>query len=100
MVKAKKIYVKYQVNPWCTTELFKYWIKNVFIPYQNDIMKNKCLLIFRATIHINSEIIDYLQLSIKYVLIPPIFTRFLQPLDVAINKLFKMGLKQRYLDFQ
>ena len=47
------------------------------------------------------EIIDYLQLlNIKYILIPPGFKRFLQPLDVAINKPFKIGLKQKYLDFQ
>ena len=49
------------------------------------------MLFDRATTHITSEIIDYLHLlNIKYVLIPSGFTRFLQPLDVGINKLFKI----------
>jgi len=102
LVKDKKIFVKCQDNSWCTAELFKFWIKDIFIPYQNNIVKKKCLLIFdRATTHLTTEILDYLQfLNIKYVLIPAGFTRFLQPLDVAINKPFKIGLKHKYLEFQ
>ena len=37
--KDKKIYVKCQDNSWCTAELFKFWIKNIFLPYQNNIVK-------------------------------------------------------------
>ena len=52
IVKDKKIYIKCQANSWCTAELFKYWIKKIFIPYQDNIVKNRCLLIFDRLLHI------------------------------------------------
>ena len=38
--------------------------------------------------------------NIDYIIIPEGFTKYLQPLDVAINKPFKMALKKEYLKFQ
>ena len=102
IVKEKKIYIKCQENSWCTTDLFKFWLNKIFLHYQNCIKKKNCLLIFdRATSHINSDIINYMNLNnIYYVIIPSGFTRFLQPLDLSINKPFKNALKEKYLNYQ
>ena len=82
--------------------MFKFWVNNKFIKYQNFILKKKCILIFdRASSHINNEIISFLDsLLIDYIIIPPGFTRFLQPLDASVNKPFKMALKKVYLKLQ
>ena len=60
------------------------------------------MLVFdKATTYINEEIIKFLNDNkILYVIIPAGFTRFLQPLDVSINRPFKMTLKKYYLNFQ
>ena len=55
----------------------------------------------KASTHVNDEIIKYLNDNkILYVIIPTGFTRFLQPLDISINKSFKLALKNAYLSFQ
>ena len=79
-----------------------YYIVYLLRYYQNNIAKNRCLLVFdRATTHINDEIINFLHANnILYVLIPPGFTRFLQPLDVSVNRAFKIALKKNYLNYQ
>ena len=101
-VKNKTIYVKCQENSWCDTNIFKFWVNNIFLYYQNFIIKKKCLLIFdKATSHINNDVIAFLkEKNIDYIIIPGGFTKYLQPLDVAINKPFKMALKKEYLKFQ
>ena len=100
MCKRKKLFVKCQENSWCNTEIYKFWLNKIFLFYQNIIKKN-CLLIFdRASSHINQEIIDFLNLNnINYVIIPPGYTLFLQPLDVSINKPLKTAIKEKYLNF-
>ena len=102
IVKKKKIFVKCQEKAWCNTELFKFWINNVFIIYQKLVVKKNCILILdQATSHINNGIINYLNNNnITYIIIPPGFTRFLQPLDLSINKPFKMALRKQYLNYQ
>lgn len=72
----------------------------IFLFYQNIIKKNCLLILDRASSHINQEIIDFLNLNnINYVIIPPGYTRFLQPLDVSINKPLKTAIKEKYLNF-
>lgn len=81
---------------------FLFWINNIYMHYQNCVVKNNCMLVFdKATTHIKEEIIKFLNdNNINYVIIPPGFTRFLQPLDVSINKPFKMALKNKYLNYK
>ena len=65
--------------------------------------QKKCILIFdKATSHINNDdIIAYLgEKNISYITISRGFTRYLQSLEVAINKSFKMALKKEYLKSQ
>ena len=54
----------------------------------------------QATSHVNNDIINYLENNkVSYIIIPG-FTRFLQSLDVSINKPFKMALKKECLNLQ
>ena len=66
------------------------------------ILKKTCLLIFdRASFHIKQDIIDFLNLkNIHYVIIPLGFTRYIQPMDLSINKPLKTAIKEKYLNFQ
>lgn len=52
----------------------------------------------KAHSHISSSIINYLQeKKIEFSFIPGKLTRFLQPLDIGINKPFKEQLRNKYI---
>lgn len=42
---------------------------------------------------------DFETRDLKYVLIPPGLTRFLQPLDISVNFPFKIALTNQYINF-
>lgn len=49
--------------------------------------------------HIHPKVIEYLNDNdIEFVVIPPGFTRYLQPLDIYVNKEFKSNLKNKYIN--
>ena len=97
-VKNKKIVVYFQSNAWCDEGIFKKWIKDVYILYEEEQVKKKCILIMdKAPSHIYRS--RYLEKKNKnYVFIPGGLTRYLQPLDIGINKQFKDHLKNLYLE--
>ena len=56
----KKIISFCQQIAWCTSDIFKIWIKEIYLKYQNKI-KNKCLLILdQAPSHKTDEIIQFM----------------------------------------
>ena len=97
-VKNGKIAVYFQSNAWCDEGIFKKWIKDVYIKYEEEQVKKKCILIMdKAPSHIYRS--RYLEKKNKnYVFIPGGLTRYLQPLDIGINKNFKDHLKNLYLE--
>ena len=44
-VKNKKIMIYFQSNAWCDENIFKRWVKDVYIKYEEEEMKKKCILI-------------------------------------------------------
>jgi len=97
VVKNKKIVIYFQNNAWCDEYIFKRWVKDVYFPYTEEQNKKKCILIMdRSPSHIyRSKYLD--KKSEHYVFIPGGLTRYLQPLDIGVNKQFKAQLKNNYL---
>ena len=64
-------------------------------------MKGNILIFDRETSHFTEDINTLFdKYSSNYVLIPPGKTRFLQPLDIGINKVFKENIYKKYNDFK
>ena len=98
VVKDKRIFIYFQDNAWINDYIFLKWLDNIYLSYQNRINK-KCLLLFdRAPSHLTREILNHLEINnIEFSFIPAKLTRFLQPIDIGINKQFKSYLKNKYL---
>ena len=96
-VKNKKIVIYFQYNAWCDESIFKKWVKDVYLVYEEEEIKKRCILIMdKAPSHIYRS--KYLEKKGKsYVFIPGGLTRYLQPLDIGINRQFKDHLKNKYL---
>ena len=97
VVKNKKIVIYFQNNAWCDEYIFKRWVKDVYLVYIEEQIKKKCILIMdRSPSHIyRSKYLD--KKGESYVFIPGGLTRYLQPLDIGVNKQFKEHLKNNYL---
>ena len=79
-----------QREGWCTSEIFVYWINEIFLPYENEISE-KCLLIMdNASSHISNTTLKVLEdKKVSFIQIPSGMTPECQPLDISVNKKFK-----------
>ena len=79
-----------QREGWCTSEIFVYWIKEIFLSYENEISE-KCLLIMdNASSHISNTTLKVLEdKKVSFIQIPSGMTPECQPLDISVNKKFK-----------
>ena len=101
-VKKNEIYILCQENAWASEDIFFEWLKKVwFRSYPNIKSSGNTLLVLdRATTHFSERINDlFVENKSKYVFIPPGATRYLQPLDFAINKPFKDSMRKKYTEF-
>ena len=89
-VKNKKIFVHCQREGWCTSEIFAYWINEIFLPYENEISE-KCLLIMdNASSHISNTTLKVLEdKKVSFIQILSGMTPECQPFDISVNKKFK-----------
>ena len=97
VVKDRKIAIYFQTNAWCDEGIFKKWVKDVYLHYEEKEIQKKCILIMdKAPSHIyRAKFLDKKKKS--NVFIPGGLTRYLQPLDIGINRQFKDHLKNLYL---
>ena len=77
-------------------------MKYVYLPYQNNIIIKKCLLILdKVPSHCSEVTLDFMNKNqIKRLFIPGGLTRKWQKLDIVINKPFKDCLKKWYTQYQ
>lgn len=100
-VKKNEIYIRCQENVWASEDLFYEWLTKVWFRSNANIKPsaNILLVMDRATIHFSERIKDlFAKNKSKYVLIPPGATKYLQPLDIAINKPFKDNMRKKILN--
>ena len=91
-----EIYIKCQDNAWTDTNIFSYWLNNIwFAPNNYRNINNTLLVLDRATTHFDDSFNKLFENhNSKYVMIPPGQTCFLQPLDTSINKCIKQFMRQ------
>ena len=89
--------VHYQKEGWCTSQIFSYWHKEVYLPYQKFISENCLLILDNATAHNSKDSLKILNdYNFKYSFIPPGMTPECQPLDISVNRIFKSKIKQKF----
>jgi hypothetical protein len=93
-VREENMFIYCQEDGWCTTAIFKEWIKVIFQPYEKE-YGDKCILIMdKASSHISKESLSFLkENNIEFILIPAGMTPHCQPLDISVNKVFKDNVK-------
>lgn len=98
-VLNQKVFACCQRRAWCDTSIFLKWYHQVYLHYEKNVIKQKCLLILdKCPSHFNEEVNDqFKENKTYYVYIPGGLTRYLQPLDLGINMPFKSALKSEYL---
>ena len=96
-IALSKCYAYTQEYSWVDSHIFNNWYKNIYLKYEKLIGK-KCLLILdKSPSHIDDRLIDKFEKNgTNYVFIPGGLTRYLQPLDIGVNKVFKECLKNEY----
>ena len=98
LVKEKKIFSYCQPKAWNNMKIMKKWIDEVWRKYSHFVLKKDMMLVMDdALMHKIDIVKDKIkECKTKISMIPGGLTRYLQPLDVSINKPFKDELKKRY----
>ena len=95
------ILVRANAKGWINGELMEDWMKNVFLKRPSEFFaktpKEKCLLIYDScTAHLTPEVKTVVENHTKLAIIPGGLTKFLQPLDISVNKSFKSHLRNSW----
>ena len=104
-VVSKKCFISCNINAWSTEDIIKKWYKNIwdaYLCYGNLINEENqgFLILDQASSHVTENVIKELSgVNREIAFIPTGLTRFLQPLDVSINKPFKQALREKYVKF-
>lgn len=46
--------------PWCTCDIFKFWIKEIYIKFQNKANNKYLLILDQAPSHKNKDVISFM----------------------------------------
>ena len=89
-VRNGNLFVYCQPQSWCTSSLFKEWIKVIFLQYDKE-YGEKCLLIMdKASEHISKDSLSFLdENKINYVFNTRRNDMPMSTINVAVNKIFK-----------
>ena len=99
-VLKKTIFIECQENAWVTEAIFYKWLESIWFKTFKEKPSKGTLLVFdRARSHFSERINDLFKYnSSKFSLIPPGQAKYVQPLDVSINKPFKAAMHRAYIE--
>ena len=86
-------------GPYMDRDVMKSWISNVLAPYARKFQSNKkgLLILDNFKGHISKDIIDTIKkLNYDVEALPPNTTKYLQPLDISVNKPFKTYISDEW----
>ena len=100
-VESKQLFAFWQKKAWNNKDVMRKWINVVFRKYVQFKLKKKNMLVLdEASVHRIPEIKKSLELSeTKVMMIPGGLARYLQSLDVSINKPFKDRIRKKYNEY-
>ena len=101
LVESKQVFSYWHRKAWNNEDIMMKWINAVWRKYAHFKLKKKNMLILDdASMHKTPGIRKSIELSeTKVMMIPDGLTRYLQPLDVSINKPFKDGIRRKYNEY-
>ena len=88
-----------QENCWIDSKLFYVWYNYIFLQYEKKIGK-KCLLILdKSPSHIDEMVLSEFRKNGTYFeFIPCGLTKYLQPLELGLNEIFKKEIKKGFIN--
>ena len=82
---------------WMSDEILLKWFNNLYLTLKLPNASLQVLIFDHCPVHKKKNVIETIrQKGIKYFLIPPGCTGYLQPLDVVVNKPFKDRIRAHY----
>lgn len=102
-VKNNKIFIECNSNAWCTKDIMLLWSNSIWRKYIDSFNNEpipSLLIMDLATMDTNNIVIkDFESKDTEIQFIPKGMTSVLQPLDVSVNKPFKVHIKDRYMKY-
>ncbi len=94
---SKGIVVNVNPKGWMTSDMFGFWLENVWRKRKNALFCSKSLLIYdSARSHITDEVKKLVRKYSEIAVIPGGLTSKLQPLDLSVNKSFKDKMRAKW----
>lgn len=92
------VIIKANPTGWMNSDLMKEWIDEIWLRRANPAVKSEesVLVLDSARCHLTDNVKAEIQQHSKLAVIPGGLTRFLQPLDISVNKPFKDNLKAHW----
>lgn len=83
-----------QKDAWCDASILMSWMKLTLLPFFKLHGNNALLIMDNFAGHCTEEVLRFcIKHGIHVLLLPPNTTAFMQPLDIAVNKVYKTAQK-------
>jgi hypothetical protein len=99
-VFPKGVVVTANEKGWVDANMVSYWLENIWRKRKNSFFCQKSVLIYdSARPHITEEVKEKVKKYSQLAVIPGGLTSKLQPLDLSVNKSFKIKMREKWEDW-